>query len=494
MNASNSLFNLIKSLSKAEKRYFSLNVLQKSGNKNFARLFKEVEFQTKKGQYDENNIKKKFANEKFVRQLTFTKNYLYNLIVKSLLSFHSNNNIEAEIYNLIISAKIFFRKSLFDNYFISLEKAKLLAEGAEKFGALIEIIKLQMKLVRLKSRHKYKNRNLYEEEQQAILKIQNISDYSKLLHAFYKITKIPDFARSKILHSEVLKIFDNKLLSSDEYALSVTAKDLYYLLNLYKHELTENNSELFLASQKRYELYLNNKKVFSTDSESKELNLSYNRLYYALVAGKMQFYLTHIDAFEKKFVLDKNKPDKEEASYYHLMLRMLYNFKKNRLKEASAYAVRIFDYFRATEAIQNKDELLSVYFICAKLLFEIKNYYKALDVTNLIINHRYKDLRYDILSYSHFLELFIHYELKNYQLVGSYIRSLSRKLSVHKEKDLSEKIILKFFTELISENKIDEEYVFKKYYKQLQSLAKNKYERAFFNELPIDKWIAKKIS
>jgi hypothetical protein len=494
MRTSENLFTLIKSLTKSEKRYFNLNFLQKSSNKNYSKLFIEIEKQTRHGGYDEKEIKKKFGNEKFVRQLTFTKNYLYNLIVKSLIGFYSAGNIEAEIYNLIIAAKIFFKKSLFDDYFLSLEKAKILAENSEKFGAFIEIIKLQMKLVRLKTRKKYKNRNLYKEEQGAIEKIQNITGYSKLLNAFYKITKIPDYARSKILYKEALKIFENKLLSSEKYALSVTAKDMYYLLLLYKNEQLEKKKELFNISRKRHELYSNNQIVFTGDAENKELNLSYLLLHYSIIAHEKDFFARKIQEFEKKYVLSNNKIHKEEAGYFFIMLKMYFNSENNNLKESAEAAEKIFFYLRSTETIQNKDELFSFYFIYAKLLYETKNYLKALDVLNIILKHEYKNVRYDILSYSYFLELFVHYELKNYQLMSSYIRALTRKLSKHKEKDLSEKIILKFFTELCAEKKMDEQFVLKKYYKKLQTIKKNRFEKIFFSELPADKWILEKIS
>ncbi|MBS1494033.1 MAG: hypothetical protein JST55_11000 [Bacteroidetes bacterium] len=494
MKASLNLYNLIKSLTKSEKRYFNLNYLQKSDDKNYGKLFKEIELQSVKVKYDEEEIKRKFKNELFIKQLTFTKNYLHNLIVKSLISFYSKNNLESELYNLILASKIFFKKSLFDDYFIALEKAKILAERTEKFGTLIEVIKQQMKLVRLKSRKKYKRRNLYNEEQEAIKKIENISAYSKLLNTFYSITKIPDYARSKILYKEALKIFDNKLLSSEKYALSETAKDLYYLLLLYKNELLENNAALFEISGKRYESYRRNKDVFKSDPEDKDLSLSYNLLHYSLIAGKIIFFNSAIKEFEYKFINEKNLAVQSESNYFYLQLLSELYYKQNKMKECLSFADKVFDYLRSDEAIQNKDELLSYYFTYAKINFECKNYLKALEVLGIIITHEYKDVRYDILSYAHFLELFIHYELKNYQLVSSYIRSLTRKLSIHKEKDLSEKIILNFFSELISENKIDEEYVLKKYYKKFQLLKKNKYERVFYNELPIDKWIAKKIS
>lgn len=495
MKSSDNLFHLIKSLTKAEKRYFTLSALKNSADKNYTKLFSEIDRQTKGSIYNEQLIKERFKDEKFIKQLTFTKNYLYNLILKSLISFHSGNNIEARIYNLILSAKIFFKKSLYTDYFRNLETAKLLAEKTEKFGILLDIIKLQMRLVRLKDRKKYRHRNLYDEEMKTIKKIENITEYSKLLNSYYKITKISDHARSKILYKETLSILDNPLLSKSKNALSVTALDKYYLLTIYKNEFIENYDMLFDTSLKRFELYKKNPAVFKSDLENKEMLLLYWLLYYSVVSGNFTYYKKHINDFVN--LLDTNLisacevPDVIINGDY---LQSLYCYKKGNLKDAVKFAETIFVKIRSNESGQNKDDLLSFYFFYAKILFEFKSYLKALDVVKIIISHRYKDVRYDILSYSYFLEIFIHYELGNYQLAGSYILALSRKLSRHKEKELSEKIILKFFKEISSVTKISEEFVLKKYLEKFQKLRKNKFEKVFFNELPIDKWIAKKIS
>ena len=67
MKSSHNLFHLIKSLTKAEKRYFTIGVLQQSGNKNYSKLFAEIESQIKNGNYDEALIKARLKNEKFIK-------------------------------------------------------------------------------------------------------------------------------------------------------------------------------------------------------------------------------------------------------------------------------------------------------------------------------------------------------------------------------------------------------------------------------------------
>jgi len=494
MKSSENLFNLISSLSKAEKRYLTINSFQKSGNKNYYKLFREIEAQAKKGCYNEELIKTKFRNEKFIKQLTFTKNYLYNLIVKSLVNYYTNDNLEARIYNLILSAKIFFNKALFNDYFRNLETAKILAERTEKFGILLDIIKLQMKLIKLKDRKKHKGRNLYKEEAEAIRRIENISSYSKLLNTFYNLTKIPDYARSKILYKETLKIFESPLLKSEKNALSVTAKNMLYTLLIFKNEMSDNKKELFTIAVKRYEMFLENPDVFRTGIEHSEIGFLYSVLYNSVLNGKNSFFKLKLNEFKKKFsVNSKNaSTDSEELMIYNLLL-MHYFYQNNAIHKASFYAEKIFINMRKNEAIQNKDELFSFYFLYLKILFEGKKYLEALEIANIILKHEYKNVRYDILSYTYLLELFIHYELNNYQLIGSYIRALKKKLSAHKEKDLSEKIILNFFGELISEKRIDEKFILKKFLAKFETLKKNKYEKAFFSEFPIDKWVSIKI-
>ncbi len=495
MKSSKNLFYIIKSLTKAEKRYFTLNTLHQSGNKNYSKLFIEIERQVREGNYNEQLIKDRFKNEKFIKQLTFTKNYLYNLIIKSLINFHSGESIEAKIYNLMISAKILFKKSLYNDYFRNLETAKLLAERSERFGILLDILKLQMKLVKLKDRKKYKGRNLYDEEEAVIKKIENISSYSKILNAFYKITKIPDYARSKVLYKETVNIFDNPLLNSSKNALSVTAKDYYFLLLIYKYEFEGDSNNLYSTAVKRYELYKKNKNVFRSDVENKEIMLLHYTLYYAILNNQYNYYKKHLRELEELYeIKGKNSDSSVDISANYYFLQMFFFYSNNNLNEAVFYADKIFQKVRENEAVQNKDELLSFYFFYAKLLFENAEFLKALDIIKVIITHEYKEVRYDMLSYSYFLEIFIHYELKNFQLVKSYILAMTRKLSRHKEKDLSEKIILKFFSELSSESGIDEEFIYKKYYKKISALKKKKYEKAFFNEFPIDKWILKKCS
>merc|ERR1711974_480393 len=81
--------DLIKSLTKSEKRFFKLSSSLQSGEKNYLKIFDAIEEQS---EYNEEDIKEQFKNERFIKHFPSEKNHLYKLILKSLRSYHSDTS------------------------------------------------------------------------------------------------------------------------------------------------------------------------------------------------------------------------------------------------------------------------------------------------------------------------------------------------------------------------------------------------------------------
>jgi hypothetical protein len=84
MKPSTELHDLIKSLTKSEKRFFKLHSALQSGDKNYLRIFDAID---KQKVYDEEALKKQFAKETFIKHLPSEKNHLYKLILKALRAY-----------------------------------------------------------------------------------------------------------------------------------------------------------------------------------------------------------------------------------------------------------------------------------------------------------------------------------------------------------------------------------------------------------------------
>lgn len=137
MRNSDELFQLIKSLSKSERRYFKLQTSLYGGEKKYLLLFDAIDAQEN---YDEAALKERFKKEKFVRQFNVAKKYLYDQILKILRFYHVESGTRAEIRELINNMEILFEKGLVEQAQKMFEKALAMAVEHEEFLLLLEVL------------------------------------------------------------------------------------------------------------------------------------------------------------------------------------------------------------------------------------------------------------------------------------------------------------------------------------------------------------------
>src|SRR4030095_9578888 len=147
MRSPDSLFKLVKSLNKAEKANFkkfaSRHVL--GGKNKYSLLFDAIA--GGRNDDDENDLKRKFRNEKFVKNFPVIKNYLYDIILKSLSANDSNSGTENDIKNDIRYIEVLFKKSLFKDCKRILDRALKKANRNENFQLLLELLKWKKNLI-----------------------------------------------------------------------------------------------------------------------------------------------------------------------------------------------------------------------------------------------------------------------------------------------------------------------------------------------------------
>src|SRR5512146_1984395 len=99
MNETDSLYNLIKSLTKPEKAYFKKYAKRHTigGQNKYTLLFDAID--SLSNEYDEVQIKNKFKNEGFVKNFPVMKKYLMETLLKSLGSLHSAASPSSKIKN-----------------------------------------------------------------------------------------------------------------------------------------------------------------------------------------------------------------------------------------------------------------------------------------------------------------------------------------------------------------------------------------------------------
>src|SRR5438876_959749 len=102
MKPSDELYQLIKTMTKAEKRKFKIDASKESGQSGNIRLFDAIEKQTRiLRDYDEEKLKIELKDRNLVKRLYSLKNYLYNLLLNSLTDYHRDKLSILRIDNMI---------------------------------------------------------------------------------------------------------------------------------------------------------------------------------------------------------------------------------------------------------------------------------------------------------------------------------------------------------------------------------------------------------
>lgn len=160
---SDHIFQLIKAMTPAEKRYFRRHYAPGEGQ--LIQLFEAVNHLET---YDEEQLKSRLEPQA-AKHLKVHKQQLHELLLKSLTSFHSKRGPLSKIRMCLEEADVLAEKQLFQQAFDRLTKARSLCMRYEEFTYLLEVSSREFYLQHVSndrigiSRHPY-----FEETQKAI--------------------------------------------------------------------------------------------------------------------------------------------------------------------------------------------------------------------------------------------------------------------------------------------------------------------------------------
>src|SRR5688500_4966975 len=112
------LHALIHSLTKTEKRYFTLTAEMQKGQKEYLQLFKVLESSKIFNDSLVKLLKDKYPNS----SIEPARKHLYSVIMKSLRHFENEKDIEIKLINLLQDARLLHNKGLVEASFELLQK------------------------------------------------------------------------------------------------------------------------------------------------------------------------------------------------------------------------------------------------------------------------------------------------------------------------------------------------------------------------------------
>jgi hypothetical protein len=438
MNPSTEIFDLIKTLTKTEKRYFRLCSSLQKGSKNYLMLFNQIDRMKK---YDETRLKGSF------KRLTFTKNYLYNAIIKSLTAYNTDNTKKVRLQDQLIRLKILYHKSLFRQFYKMLTVLKLRARETENFTVYHEILKLEIQSIKTGD---YKDVDLIKiltEVKNVLAIIQNLNEYTLTSAMLKEETRRNGILRDRESLNKISKLMENPVIKKgiDVSSTNREKESFQKLMSDYNY-LKGDLGRVIENNKARLEVVINNRKMFEEDYVLKVIEI-YGAILYGCVKlerfHEFRSYFNCLKNLDTRSNLEKAMHFSKLYLYEFLYLLKKENFKKGvELVRDAEVCLKKYE-----DTIQKDDLLIIRYYIC-RTYFGAGDYERALEYSNFLLNHPFIHYRSDVHIYCRILNLIIHYELENYDLLPHIIKSVYRFLYKKRKIYRFEKIILDFLKDL----------------------------------------------
>lgn len=452
---SNKLFDLIQSLDQSEKRYFKIFASShvKGEQNNYVRLFEAID---KQDVYDETALLKKFDKERFVKQFAVTKNYLYNILLRSLRNYNEGKKVESKINENLAILRILYQKGQHKNALNILKKTKKLATDYELFEQKLSILKLEEKfqgsllkltdyLTTLESLYKEKKQLLKLLDNQYLL--GNISAQISTLYNRYNIVR----------NEEEKKIFDdiiaqNPILENIDNALSFNAKESWLDIWSIYYTVTENHEKLYEYDSKIAELYEKHP-LIKSEMFYNYMMARYNLLHtykemrpgdHSLI-GKIHELRELVNKESKKL----GKPVKILLAVLTYSMEIEFYYSEFEFKECLQLLPKIKKFIKDNSDLIMLEYKNDIYFTYAKIFFFLDNFKESANYLELVqLDNR--SLSEDHSTYQvKILNLLLHYEFGNFALLDSELKATRRFLKINKRLYDIEKMILKYLQKLI---------------------------------------------
>jgi hypothetical protein len=488
------LFQLIHSLQKAEKRHFKLYIKRNSANEDLKilRLFDAID---KQDEYDENLLLKKLPGIQ-KQQLSNLKSHLYKQILAALRLLKSSDSIDLQLNEYFDYAHILYKKGLFHQSLVIIEKAKQLAKTNQKFNFLIPALALEKRIESLHITRSSEDRaeSLSAESLEVSTHIHYITILSNLslqLYAWYiKYGHALNESEEKI----VVKFMKENV---PEEAWEQTG--FYERLYLYQsytwyHFIRQNFLLYYKYAQKWVDLFNEDvtRKRVETGHYIKGLHYLVNAHFILHNLKKSEVVIKNFDDFASTARVQEHENFRIQSFLYTTQGKINYYLMTGEFDKGVKLIPDVEEKLMGYAHIIDRHRVLVLNYKFATLYFGRGDYSKAIDYLQKIINDP-SNLRNDLQSYARLLHLFAHLELGNYDLVTHLSKSVYRFMKQLKNLTGVEEEILKFLRnkEELKGNKLKQE--FGKLLKAIKAMENNRFETRAFAYFDLISWIESKL-
>ncbi len=481
MDSLQSLFFLVKSLSKSEVRYFRLTSRIHTTDTNYLRLFDFLQQFSGLEKSVENQLKESFPGN----TLEPARKYLFTSIMRSLRAFHEHRDVDQKFFNLLANSKLLFDKGLQELSQRSLSKARKLAQAYEKYDLLYLAGQLELQLLEKTHFEGIDEQSLTQKQKTVMDQLQ----YTRTLREYNNLYETLIFRqlRSGIVRSDHEKSRLNDLLLEEARILRQARQNTFELRKLHLHfqsvylRMTGSYASSFDIFVQLHQLFQNNKSLWVHDP-SHYLNLLdgiLTDLSEMQKTEEMDYFLTVLENLSAEFPRIAAQADC--LNTVHRANRII------QLSQDSSIILTELMVMERSIAHLPVGQQIDYYFTLARLCFHRGDFPASLGWNQRILDQYFHGLSASQYSECRILNLMIHHALRNYDYLDYAIDSLERKLKIQKRYYPIEKFMLKLLRSFVNDRKINE-----KIKKEYARIKENPYNQSIILKFRLDEWVSEK--
>jgi hypothetical protein len=482
------IHELIKSLTKTEKRYFKLYTQFQKGDKTYLKLFQILDQQKTSS---EKNITEKFFAKHESANFPAVKKYLFDQLIASLKSYGSYKDLDSDHTDLIETYKLLHYKGLHGQSESLLRKIKTITLQDDAFIRHFYVLLLEYLREMFHSEDSGVDRvhRILEEKKRTLDIINNYTLVGDLFSYQRLYLRKKLYCRTKKERDELTRLMAPVLETKESDMMSRTALAMRSMGLCDYYTAIGKPQKAFEVSKVFLELRKNSGDKIDTTTISEYLQ----HLILSIRNGIYEGFEENMGKFRTMIYTVRNKQKFMMGYERWYNCAFIYYNRRGEFTKALAFA----DSEKATMARVGNDlsikSKITLWYFTAYNSYSMADFRSSLKLIQKILNATNDGM--EEFSFAKLLMMFIHYDLKNYELLEYQVRSYHRLMQKTERLYSCEKIMLDFFKNVsgADSKKLRQEKI-KELQKKVIAIYRTPYERGFSFYFDLHSWIQSQLT
>ncbi|WP_342664138.1 hypothetical protein [Segetibacter koreensis] len=491
---SDTLFQLIHSLEKSEKRNFKLYI-KRNSSKEDLKIIQLFDAMDKLSEYDEKLLLKKLSSiEK--PQLSNLKTHLYKQLLASLRILKTSENIDLQLHEQLDYARILYNKGLYLQSLKILDKLKEFARFYNQDSFLIQVISLEKKIETLHITRSMQDRadRLTAEANEISERRATITQFSNLALQLYSWYIKNGHARNEDEEKDVKKFFFEHLPPNAQDQKGFYEKMYLFQSFCWYAYIRQDFLMYYRYTQKWVNLF--HEEPIMIDVETGHyIKGMHNLLNAHFDLRNFKKFDETLQQFEK---FSHSDPSMRHDNFRIQTFVYIYSAKINQhfmcgtFQEGLAMVPYIEEKLKEYALFIDQHRVAVIHYKIGMLYFGNEDYGTSIDYLHKIINNNVDSIN-DLQCYARLVHMMAHYELGNFEIIDYLIKSVYRYMAKMKKLTVIEEEMFKFLRRSfrISREKMKPEFV--KFLQTIKKYEKDRFATRSFAYLDIISWVESKV-